>query len=137
MSGNIIDPSELVQGTNFMVSVNVKNLGMVGEVKNIALINYIPSGWEIHNARMDDNEAVLKNSSYTYQDIKDDKVLTYFDLNSNESKTFNLMLNASYEGKYYLPALNVEAMYDNSIFARTKGQWIKVVKQKTDGVAGK
>jgi hypothetical protein len=137
MAGNIIDPSELVQGTNFMLSVNVKNLGMVGEVKNIALINYIPSGWEIHNARIDDNEAVLKNSSYTYQDIKDDKVLTYFDLNSNESKTFNLMLNASYEGKYYLPALNVEAMYDNSIFARTKGQWIKVVKQKTDGVAGK
>jgi hypothetical protein len=137
MAGNVINPDELVQGTNFMLTVNVKNLGMVGEIKNIAIINYIPSGWEIHNARMDDNEAVLKNSSYTYQDIKDDKVLTYFDLNTNESKTFNLMLNASYEGKYYLPALNVEAMYDNSIFARTKGQWIKVVKQKNDGVAGK
>ncbi|MDP3556836.1 MAG: MG2 domain-containing protein [Bacteroidota bacterium] len=137
MAGNIINPEELVQGTNFMLTVNVKNLGMVGEIKNIAIINYIPSGWEIHNARMDDNEAVLKNSSYTYQDIKDDKVLTYFDLNTNESKTFNLMLNASYEGKYYLPALNIEAMYDNSIFARTKGQWIKVVKQKSDGVAGK
>jgi hypothetical protein len=79
---------------------------------------------------MDDNEAALKSSTYTYQDIKDDKVLTYFDLNANESKTFKLMLNASYEGRYYLPAVNIEAMYDNTVFARTKGQWIKVVKQK-------
>ncbi|MEO6303802.1 MAG: hypothetical protein ABIP51_11590, partial [Bacteroidia bacterium] len=136
MNGTIISPDELVQGTNFIMSVNVKNLGMVGEIKNIALINYVPSGWEIHNARMDDNEAVLKNSPFTYQDIKDDKVLTYFDLNTNENKTFNIMLNASYEGKYYLPAINIEAMYDNSIYARTKGNWIKVVKEKSDDVAG-
>ena len=137
MTGKVISPAEIIQGTNFMLSVTVKNLGLLGEIKNIALINYIPSGWEIHNARMDDNEAILKTSSYTYQDIKDDKVLTYFDLSSNESKTFNVLLNASYEGSYYLPAVNVEAMYDNSIYARTKGEWIKVVKQKTDGVVGK
>ncbi len=136
MNGNTISPDELMQGTNFMMTVNVKNLGLVGDIKNIALINYVPSGWEIHNARMDDNEAAMKNSPFTYQDIKDDKVLTYFDLNINENKTFNLMLNASYEGKYYLPAINVEAMYDNSIYSRSKGQWIRVVKEKTDGVAG-
>jgi uncharacterized protein YfaS (alpha-2-macroglobulin family) len=86
---------------------------------------------------MDDNEAALKNSGYTYQDIRDDRVNTYFDLYTNETKTFNLLLNASYAGKYYLPAINVEAMYDKSVFARTKGQWIKVVKQKDDKVAGK
>jgi len=137
LNGNIIPVDELAQSSNFILSVNVKNLGLMGEIKNLALMNYIPSGWEIHNARMDENEAALKNSEYTYQDIKDDKVLTYFDLNTNESKTFNIMLNASYEGRYYLPAINVEAMYDNSIYARTKGQWIKVVKQKEEKVAGK
>lgn len=137
MGGNIIDPTELQQGTNFMLTVTVKNLGLMGELKNLALINYIPSGWEIHNAKMDDNEAALKNSGYTYQDIRDDRVNTYFDLYTNETKTFNLLLNASYAGKYYLPAVNVEAMYDKSVFARTKGQWIKVVKQKDDKVAGK
>ena len=129
LSGSLIDPSELVQGTNFMVTVTVKNLGMVGEVKNIALINYIPSGWEIHNARLDDNETALKNSAYTYQDIRDDRVKTYFDLNRNETKTFNLMVNASYEGRFYLPGINVEAMYDNTVYARTKGQWINVLKK--------
>ena len=138
MNGNVIVPDELMQGTNFMMTVTIKNMGYKGELKNIALTNYIPSGWEIHNARMDGNEAALKNSEYSYQDIKDDKVLTYFDLYTNESKTFNLVLNASYEGHYYLPALNAEAMYDNFVYARTKGQWIKVVKDKTvEGVAGK
>ena len=128
MSGNIIDPAELIQGTNLMITVTVKNLGLVGGIENIALSNYIPSGWEIHNARMDENEATLKNSSYTYQDIRDDRVQTYFDLNKNETKTINLLVNASYEGRYYLPGVNVEAMYDNSVYARTKGQWIRVIK---------
>jgi uncharacterized protein YfaS (alpha-2-macroglobulin family) len=138
MNGNVIVPDELMQGTNFMMTVSIKNMGYKGELKNIALTNYIPSGWDIHNARMDGNEAALKNSEYGYQDIKDDKVLTYFDLYANESKTFNLVLNASYEGHYYLPALNAEAMYDNSVYARTKGQWINVVKdRKVEGVAGK
>lgn len=137
INGNTIEPSELEQGTNFLLTVTVKNLGLVGAVQNLALTNYIPSAWEIHNARMDNNEAAMKNSDFTYQDIKDDKVFTYFDLNAHESKTFNLLLNASYEGRYYLPAVNTEAMYDNSIYARTKGQWIRVVKTKTQGVAGK
>ena len=136
MAGNQINPDELTQGTNFMISVTVKNLGLVGEVKNLALMNYVPSGWEIHNARMDENESVLKNSVFTYQDVKDDKVLTYFDLNANETKMFNVLLNASYEGRYYLPSVNTEAMYDNSIYARTKGQWIKVIKGKTNFCGG-
>lgn len=135
VSGNPIDPSEVVQGSNLMVSVTIRNLGLAGEIKNLALSNYVPSGWEIHNARLDDNEALLKSSAYTYQDIRDDRVYTYFDLGVNESKTFNLLVNASYEGRYYLPGLNAEAMYDNTVYARTKGQWIRVVK--SGGIAGK
>ncbi len=42
--------------------------------------------------------------------------------------TFNVMLNASYLGKYYLPGIQAEAMYDNEYLVRGKGKWIKVVK---------
>ncbi|MCC6369488.1 MAG: hypothetical protein IT236_00640, partial [Bacteroidia bacterium] len=137
LAGNPINSAEIEQGTNFLMSVNIRNLGLVGEIKNLALMSYIPSGWEIHNSRMDDNEAAMKNSPYTYQDVKDDKVLTYFDLAIRESRTFNLMLNASYEGRYYLPAISAEAMYDNTVFARNKGQWINVVKTKSTAVSTK
>ena len=137
LAGAEINPTELQQGTDFMMEVLVKNPGMQGNYKNMALISYIPSGWEIHNTRLDDNESTLKNSAYTYQDIRDDRVFTYFDLNANETKKFTLLLNSSYAGKYYLPGVNIEAMYDNSVYARKKGQWIKVVKQTTQSVAGK
>ncbi|HRG57689.1 MAG TPA: MG2 domain-containing protein [Bacteroidia bacterium] len=126
--GTILDPTKIKQGTNFIMEVTVKNTGIIGNLKNVALLNYIPSGWEIHNSRMDENEASLRNSSYDYQDIRDDKIMTYFDLMGNETKTFKFKLNASYLGSYYMPGINVEAMYDNSAYSRKKGSWIKVVK---------
>jgi hypothetical protein len=127
-AGDIIDPTNLKQGTDFFMEVTIKNAGTAGPLQNIALINYVPSGWEIHNARMDDNEALFKNSAYDYQDIRDDRIFTYFDLRANESKKFVFSLNASYSGSYYLPGVNAEAMYDNSAYSRKKGVWIKVVK---------
>jgi len=136
MNGESLAVDELIQGKDFVMQVTVKNLGLVGEIQNLALSAYIPSGWEIHNSRMDEGAQAATN--FTYQDIKDDKVLTYFDLRSNESKTINITLNAAYEGKYYLPAINTEAMYDNSVYARNKGKWVKVLKGKTiSGVASK
>jgi alpha-2-macroglobulin len=64
----------------------------------------------------------------TYKDIRDDRVYTYFDLKAGEKKQFTVLLNASYMGTYYLPALQAEAMYDNSIYAGVIGQWVKVVE---------
>ena len=63
-----------------------------------------------------------------YQDFRDDRVYTFFDLKMGKEKTFKILLNASYLGKYYLPALSVEAMYDKSIQARKRGKWVTVVK---------
>jgi uncharacterized protein YfaS (alpha-2-macroglobulin family) len=51
----------------------------------------------------------------TYQDIRDDRVYSYFDLGAGAIKTFKVLLNASYNGTYYLPGVNCEAMYDNSV----------------------
>ncbi len=124
----VLDVSKLKQGTNFIMEVTIKNTGTLGDVENLALLNYIPSGWEIHNARMDGNEAALQSAVYDYQDIRDDKIMTYFNLKANQSKTFKFGLNASYCGTFYLPGINAEAMYDNSVFSRKKGMWIKVVK---------
>ena len=47
---------------------------------------------------------------------------------ASETKTFRILLNASYLGTYYLPGLQCEAMYDNTFLARTKGFWVEVVK---------
>ena len=36
------------------------------------------------------------------------------------------MLNAAYAGKYYMPATLCEAMYNHSISALAKGEWVVV-----------
>ncbi|MEM8564993.1 MAG: hypothetical protein AAGF85_00940, partial [Bacteroidota bacterium] len=63
-----------------------------------------------------------------YQDIRDDRVLTYFDLRSTKSKTYRVVLNAAYLGKYYLPSVHCGAMYDEDISAYKAGRWVEVVQ---------
>jgi len=44
-----------------------------------------------------------------------------------EKKTFRILLNASYLGKFYLLTVYSQAMYDNTINARKHGQWVEVI----------
>lgn len=126
MQGNNLNFSRLVQGTDFVAKVEIKNL-TDDKLENIALTQIVPSGWEIHNQRMDDADSISEDMDY--QDIRDDRVYTYFGLKAGEEKTFTLMLNATYLGKYYLPSVSAEAMYDATRQARTKGEWVEVFKQ--------
>ena len=128
MQGQRIDPAKLMQGTDFVAVVSVQNPGQRGVYKEMALTAIFPSGWEIINKRLNDVESPLKNDAFSYQDIRDDRVLTYFDLSPNEKKTFRILLTATYEGRFYLPSVQCEAMYDNSINSRKPGRWVKVVK---------
>ena len=78
VKGNTIDPASLSQGTEFLANVTVKNPGIRGEYQNLALTQIFPSGWEINNLRLTDDENTLKADRGDYQDIRDDRVYTYF-----------------------------------------------------------
>ncbi len=127
LGGSGIDIGQLPQGTDFIARVTVANRTRV-DLDNLALTHVVASGWEIHNPRFDDGDSGKKTKS-DYQDIRDDRVYTYFGLKAGESKTFAALFNAAYLGKYYLPSVSVEAMYDASKTARTKGRWIEVVQR--------
>ena len=126
--GNAIDPGTLEQGTEFVAEVTITHPGIRRTYENLALSQVFPSGWEIDNLRLSGDEALLKTSGFTYQDIRDDRVFTYFDLRPQESKTFRVSLTASYAGEYYLPGISCETMYDAGIYARKKGRAVTVVK---------
>lgn len=127
LDGKEIDPTNLDQGTDFVAEVQIKHPGTRGNYKEMALTQIFPSGWEIRNLRMDGVEPDKKIDQPTYQDIRDDRVLTYFDLKRGEQKSFKVLLNAIYLGEYYLPTVICEAMYDNKINARKAGKWVKVM----------
>jgi alpha-2-macroglobulin len=80
---------------------------------------------------LEGTEEYLKSSAFDYQDIRDDRVFTYFFLAPTETRTYRVMLTATYAGSYYLPAVSCEAMYDKSIYARKKGQVVEVIKPVT------
>ncbi len=129
-NGNPINISQLKQGEDFRATVTVRNL-KYETVKDIALTQIFPSGWEIVNTRFTDFGAAA-TSQARHSDIRDDRVNFYFDMTrkgtSGGIKTFSVLLNAAYLGSYYLPGVQVEAMYDNDYLVRSKGQWIEVVK---------
>lgn len=128
MDGTIISPEELEQAKDFYAEVTVYNPGLRGDYKEMALSQIFPSGWEIHNSRMQITEGIRTKDEPSYQDVRDDRVYTYFDLKANQRKTFRVHLNASYSGRFYLPTIYCEAMYDASISARKPGMWVEVKK---------
>lgn len=126
--GSPLKPEKIEQGTDFIAVVKVKNPGTMGWYKEMALTQVFPSGWEIINMRMLNIGNFTKGSTPKYQDIRDDRAYTYFDLKRKETKTFKILLNASYMGKFYLPTAYCEAMYDATINARQQGTWVEIVR---------
>ena len=119
MDGAAIDPASIRVSTDFYAIVTVSNTSGHERYADLALTHIFPAGWEITSER--------DLSSLTYQDIRDDRVLSYFDLSRGESKEIPVKLTATYKGRYYLPSVYCEAMYDNAVRALKKGQWVEVV----------
>ncbi|HRP55424.1 hypothetical protein, partial [Agriterribacter sp.] len=126
LNGSPLNIETIEQGTDFVAKVSIRNPGIRGRYNNMVLSQIFPGGWEILNTRMLDNEGSFKPSSFNYQDIRDDRVYTHFDIKEGETNTYYVMLNAAYLGKYFYPGAYCEAMYDNTINAGVKGKWVEV-----------
>lgn len=128
--GNSIDMNQIEQGKDFTAVLTVRNTNAGTNARNLALSALFPGAWEINNSRMEANNLENQEEIFDYQDIRDDRVLTYFSLAPGKSQTFRIKLNAAYVGRFYAPSISCEAMYDNSVFARSAGRWIEVVNRK-------
>jgi alpha-2-macroglobulin len=128
-AGMPLDPSNLPQGTDFIAQVMVTHPGTrASDFKEMALSQVFPSGWEIINARLHNFQEFSNTTIPEYVDIRDDRVYTYFDIRKSTRQIYRVRLNAAYQGYYFMPAINCEAMYDNTINARQPGQWVNVVE---------
>ncbi len=125
--GNPIDIGQLTKGTDFVAEVTVQRQSDLSiPFTELALSQIFPSGWEIRNPRMS-NGPGGSSSPATYQDIRDDRIYTYFDLPATDKRTYRILLHAAYAGRYYLPPFVCEAMYDSRIRASTTGRWVEVL----------
>ena len=131
MDGKPMSVNDIRQGTDFTAIASISNTSGTTDYTNLALTHIIPSGWEVYNERMTVPEAEPQETTdssgnvsgqYTYQDIRDDRVLTYFNLRRGETKIFTIRLQATYAGNFILPAVQCEAMYDVNVQARSKAE---------------
>ncbi len=131
-SGNerVIDASVLKSGESFYIKIMLVPYGRnYIDMKNIALTQNLPSGWEIENTRLNNdaepNAVAMNNSKVSYTDIRDDKIMWFFDI--YESQVVYVKVNAVTPGEYTLPAAFAEAMYDGSYSASSESFRVRVV----------
>ncbi|MCL2246094.1 MAG: hypothetical protein FWC10_03160, partial [Lentimicrobiaceae bacterium] len=126
-----LNVSKLQQGKDFTIKVQITNTSGVTTYTNLALTHILPSGWEIFNTRLGNEEGGSTrdySQGITYQDVRDDRVLSYFDLSPGKSITVSIRVQAAYLGRFFMPAIACQAMYDNTVYARTEGVWVEVVE---------
>ena len=114
--GTTVDPSNVEQGTDFIVNAYVTNLSATTDYTNLALTQIFPSGWEIQVERIDG----------FYQDFRDDRVYSYLYLGRSSTAVVKTRVTATYKGRFYRPATICEAMYDNTVGAAVPGGWCSV-----------
>ena len=128
MKDNVIDPELMTQGSDLKVEISITNLSKAS-LSNLALTHIVPTGCQIANPRLFSAPAGAPvRGYYDYQDVRDDRILTYFSLGAGAKKTFTAVLNASYSGRFYLPGINVESMYDPAFQANTTGKWVEITR---------
>jgi hypothetical protein len=126
-----VHPDTLKQGATFWGHFSVKNTS-VAHIREIALIQLLPSGWEIENTRLSGASmpkwtANLGLGREAYVDMRDDRVTYFFDMApESNAQNFVVKLNAVTMGTFTLPPALVEAMYNNEIKAVVPGRTVVV-----------
>ncbi|MGL5318705.1 MAG: alpha-2-macroglobulin family protein, partial [Bacteroidales bacterium] len=126
-NGTPANIENMKQGTNFTMIAEVKNTSSVTDYNNLALTQIFASGWENLSTRYAGISET--KSGFDYQDIRDDRVATFFQLKKGETKRFMIRLQAAYAGQFYLPAVHCEAMYDASVIARSQAKQISIIRE--------
>jgi uncharacterized protein YfaS (alpha-2-macroglobulin family) len=140
-AGNAVEVGSLAQGEDVTVEITLRNTTREN-IDNIALTHIVPSGWEIANERLFDagdgageRDAANRQQEFRNQsaaradhvDIRDDRVMQFFHLPAGATIRFQTRINAAYRGRFYLPGIVAEAMYDATKYARTAGRTTEVV----------
>ena len=80
---------------------------------------------------MDEFGDRFNNSYIRYQDIRDDRVNTFFSMDRGVWNYYFVM-TATYAGRYWLPDIMCDAMYSHQVQARVPGRWVEVTPASGD-----
>ena len=117
--GKRADLDRVRQGDLLVVRTRARSVA--GPVENVVIQNLLPAGLEVENPRLESTETLKwvadRNLDPDYVDLRDDRILLFIDLPANQWKTGYAMVRAVTPGRFRLPPVQAEAMYNGAIRA--------------------
>jgi uncharacterized protein YfaS (alpha-2-macroglobulin family) len=125
--GRISLDKDLSLGDVAVVELTLRNTTSE-RVQNIALTDRFPAGMEVENPRLGRGADANANArrpgerdeawEVDYMDVRDDRIALFGALEPRQSRTVRYALRVVVAGRYALPPVEAEAMYDPAIWAR-------------------
>ncbi|MEJ2616596.1 MAG: hypothetical protein P8Z35_16690, partial [Ignavibacteriaceae bacterium] len=113
-SGYPIQNNNFEQGQLIVCKISLE--GSDKSAENIVITDLLPAGFEIENPRLSASTELkwkTKNPiNVQYMDIRDDRLLLFTNLDRFVKREFYYMLRVVSKGKFQLPVIGAEAMYD-------------------------
>ena len=113
-SGYPIQNNNFEQGQLVVCKISLE--GSDKSAENIVITDLLPAGFEIENPRLSASTELkwkTKNPiNVQYMDIRDDRLLLFTNLDRFVKREFYYMLRVVSKGKFQLPVIGAEAMYD-------------------------
>ncbi len=115
-----------------LIVCKISLTGLERSAENIVITDMVPAGFEIENPRLSASTKLNwqpKNPLYIqYMDVRDDRLLLFTTLYSNQTKEFYYMLRVVSKGTFQLPVIGAEAMYDPEFHSYNGAGVVKVVE---------
>ena len=127
LAGDEIDleQGELKLGDLVFVEVTIENTSGT-TIQNIALVDRLPAGFEIENPRLGRSTPASWIDAAElwptdFMNMRDDRITAFGALAPRTARKVVYTVRAVTSGKFALPPVEAEAMYDPAVWARAKG----------------
>jgi uncharacterized protein YfaS (alpha-2-macroglobulin family) len=107
------------------VDIEVSNVSG-NDIQNIAVVDRLPAGFEIENPRLGRSTRAewMKEDvvwATEFMNVRDDRLEAFGALPAGTGRRIFYTVRAVTSGKFTIPPVEAEAMYDPTLWARDKG----------------
>jgi uncharacterized protein YfaS (alpha-2-macroglobulin family) len=127
LAGNAIDLSQGDRKLGDLMFVEIQVGNTSGDyIQNIAVVDRLPAGFEIENPRLGRStqaDWIKEDQAWptSFMNLRDDRLEAFGTLSPRTTRRIVYTVRAVTSGKFTLPPVEAEAMYDATLWARAKG----------------
>lgn len=115
--------SKLAVGEGATVRIRVRN-NSPDALQNVAVLDLMPGGFELEPNSLRPGRAALPGADYV--DVREDRSVVYLGLGKGESRVFSYRIKPVCAGRFVVPPIFAECMYDRGTKGRAGGGIVEV-----------